>query len=127
MRKGLICDALTSLPRVWCGVARPPLDLQCLTCMQLLQEEFESYRSTAEAVAESKDAELAKALKGNAQLRSQLTELQSSTKEVCAPFPFHFYDHVMQDLTQSMFAAACFRSCVHAAAADTAQAGVKAI
>ncbi len=57
--------------------------MQCLMCIQLAQEEFESYRSTAEAVAESKDAELAKALEGNAQLRSQLAELQSSVKEVC--------------------------------------------
>ncbi len=64
------------------------MDLQCLICKQLLQEEFESYRSTAEAVAESKDAELTKALEGNAQLRSQLTELQSNAKEVCALFLF---------------------------------------
>lgn len=47
-----------------------------------MQEEFESYRSTAEAVAESKDAELTKALEGNASLRQQLTELESSIKEV---------------------------------------------
>ena len=58
-------------------------------CTQLLQEELESYRSTAEAVAERKDTELAKALESNAQLRSQLTELSSSVREVdslCSPY-----------------------------------------
>ena len=42
-------------------------------------------------MAESKDAELAKALDGNAKLRSQLTNLQSGAKEVwpiCPLVPF---------------------------------------
>lgn len=56
--------------------------LQCLMCIHLPQEEMESYRSTAEAVAERKDAELTKALESNAQLRSQLLELSSGLKEV---------------------------------------------
>ena len=64
--------------------------LQCLMCKHPPQEELETHRSTAEAVAERKDAELAKALESNAQLRSQLAELSSSVKEVnslcCLPF-----------------------------------------
>lgn len=49
------------------------------------QEEFDTYRSTAEAVAEEKDAELARALKGNAQLREQLqhAQAQAQASEVC--------------------------------------------
>ncbi len=43
-----------------------------------LQEEFESYRATAEAVAEAKDAELAKALEGNAALRQQLADAHAA-------------------------------------------------
>jgi hypothetical protein len=39
-----------------------------------VQEEFETYRATAEAVSEGKDAELAKALEGNAALRGQLSQ-----------------------------------------------------
>ena len=55
---------------------------QCLS-QKSVQEEFETYRTTAEAMTESKDAELAKALESNAALRQQLAQLQSRNNEVC--------------------------------------------
>ena len=62
--------------------AASPENAQCLS-RRIVQEEFEAYRTTAEAMTESKDAELAKALESNAALRQQLAELQSRQKEVC--------------------------------------------
>ena len=47
----------------------------------VLQEEFEDYRATAEAVAEDKDAELARALEGSAALREQLAHAQAANAQ----------------------------------------------
>lgn len=54
--------------------------------MNAAQEEFDNYRNTAEAVAEAKDAELAKALEGNASLREQLADARAAAAQV--PFEF---------------------------------------
>ena len=59
-----------------------PKNGKCLS-RRFVQEEFEAYRTTAEAMTESKDAELAKALESKIALRQQLAELQSRQKEVC--------------------------------------------
>ena len=67
---------------VRCSETVSPETEQCLS-QRSVQEEFETYRTTAEAMTESKDAELAKALKSNAALRQQLAGLQSRNKEVC--------------------------------------------
>ena len=45
-----------------------------------MQEEFDTYRNTAEAVAEDKDAELTRALEGSAQLREQLQHAQAQAQ-----------------------------------------------
>jgi hypothetical protein len=47
-----------------------------------VQEEFDSYRATAEAVAEAKDAELSMALEGNAALREQLADARAAAAQV---------------------------------------------
>lgn len=47
-----------------------------------MQEEFDSYRATAEAVAEAKDAELSMALEGNALLREQLADARAAAAQV---------------------------------------------
>ena len=57
-----------------------------------LQEDFDGYRATAEAVAEAKDAELAKALEGNATLRQQLADAQATAAQV--PTSLELYLHV---------------------------------
>ncbi len=56
------------------------------TALNAAQEEFDNYRNTAEAVAEAKDAELAKALEGNASLREQLADARAAAAQV--PFEF---------------------------------------
>ena len=56
-----------------------------ICCHLLLQEDVDSYRTTAEAVAEEKDAELARALEGNATLREQLAQAQARAAQVAVP------------------------------------------
>ncbi len=58
-----------------------------MCCQLLSQEDFDSYRTTAEAVAEEKDAELARVLEGNATLREQLAQAQAMAAQVSVPPP----------------------------------------
>ena len=54
-------------------------------CHHHAQEDFDGYRSPAEAVAEEKDAELARALEGSATLREQLAQAQAQARALEVP------------------------------------------